>query len=106
MRLARLLAIPAIAGAMVLALTVTGSPAYADVYDMACNYDYVTFNACLSFHATDDVNTLNARVGLDAFMPERYAQEIVAYGAGFRATLWSDDNGHGTFIADLAITPG
>jgi hypothetical protein len=106
MRLRRLFAVPAIAGAMLLALTVAASPAYASATDMACNYDYVTFNACLNFSATDDVNMWHTRVGLDALMPERYAQEIVAYGAGFRATLWGDDNGHGTFIADLTVTPG
>jgi hypothetical protein len=102
----RLFAVPAIAGAMLLALVVAPSPAYADINDLACNYDYVTFNACLSFSTTDYGNTFTARVGLDALMPERYAQEIVSYGAGFRATLWGDDNGHGTYIADLTLTPG
>jgi hypothetical protein len=106
MRLARLFAVPAIAG-VVLAFTIAASPAYASATDMACNYDYVTFNACLSFQETDPVNNMwRARVGLDALMPERYAQEIVAYGAGFRATLWGDDNGQGTFIADLSVSPG
>jgi hypothetical protein len=106
MRLARLLAVPAIAGVM-LAFTVAASPAYAGTTDLACNYDYVTFNACLNFQETDPANDMwSANVGLDALMPERYAQEIVAYGAGFRATLWGDDNGQGTFIADLSISPG
>jgi hypothetical protein len=106
MRMRRLFAIPAIAGAMLLGLAVAATPAYAGIYDMACNYDYVTFNACLNFSGTGDLNVFTARVGLDAFMPERYAQEIVSYGAGFRATLWGDDNGHGTYIADLTLTPG
>jgi hypothetical protein len=68
----------------------------------ACNYDYQTFNACLDFQSVAD-GVWNAHVGLDAFMPERHAQEIVSYGAGFRATLF---NSRGQFIAYLSILPG
>src|SRR5690348_1553542 len=105
MKLSRLLAAPVIAGVMVLAQAAAISPAYADVHDVACNYDDVTFNACLNFQNVD-ASTLNAHVGLDAFMPERYAQEIMSYGAGVRASLWGVANGHDQFIADLTIMPG
>ena len=105
MKLSRLLAAPVIAGVMVLAQAAAISPAYADVHDVACNYDHVTFNACLNFQNVD-AGTMNAHVGLDAFMPERYAQEIVSYGAGVRASLWGVADGHELFIADLTIMPG
>ncbi|SRR6266581_4438153 len=104
MRLSHLLA--AIAGAVLLAQAAAIGPARADVGDLACNYDYVTFNACLNFQDLGEPDALNAHVGLDAFMPERYAQEIVSYGAGFRASLWSTANGRDQFIADLDVMPG
>ncbi len=95
-----------IAGAVVLAQAAAISPARADVYDLACNYDHVTFNACLNFQNLGEAGAVNAHVGLDAFMPERYAQEIVSYGAGFRASLWGTGGGHDQFIADLTVMPG
>jgi len=91
---------------VLLAQAAAISPARADVYDLACNYDHVTFNACLNFQNLGEPGAVNAHVGLDSFMPERYAQEIVSYGAGFRASLWGVGNGHDQFIADLTVMPG
>ena len=106
MKLSRLLAIPAVAGAMVLAQTVGISPAHAGFDDLACNYDYVHFNACLNFQDAGETNQVTAHVGLDAFMPEWYAQAIVAHGAQVRAWLWGDDGGNDHFIAELTVMPG
>jgi hypothetical protein len=107
MRISRLLAAPVVAGVLMLAQAVGASPAHAGVYDLACNYDHITFNACLNFrYVPEDVNQVHVRVSLDAFMPQRYAEEIVSHGAGFRASLWGDDDGHGRFLVDLTLGPG
>jgi hypothetical protein len=107
MKLSRLLAAPVIAGVMMLTQAVGVGPAHADTYDLACHYDHITFNACLNFQQVlENVNQLDVRVGLDASMPQGYAQEIVSHGAGFRASLWGDDNGRGQFLADLTLAPG
>jgi hypothetical protein len=106
MRLSRLLAVPAAVGIMVLAQIVGIGPARAATTDLACNYDFTTFNACLDFTHTG-LNEWRAHVGQDAFMSQRYAQEIVDNGAGFHATLFGDDNdGQRHFLANLAIMPG
>src|SRR6266496_2884544 len=68
MRLSHLLA--AIAGAVLLAQAAAIGPARADVGDLACNYDYVTFNACLNFQDLGEPDALNAHVGLDAFIAD------------------------------------
>ena len=92
---------------MVLVQAVGVSPAHADVYDMACKYDHVYYNACLSFHQVPDlVNNLDVKVGLDAIMSEQDAQAIIAHGAAVRASLWGDDDGRGQFLADLLLSPG
>ena len=107
MKLSRLLAAPVIAGVMMLAQAVGAGPAHADADDLACHYDHITFNACLNFqYVTENVNQMDVHVGLNAFMPQGYAQEIVSHGAGFRASLWGDDNGRGQFLADLTLAPG
>lgn len=107
MKLSRLLAAPVIAGVMMLAQAVGVGPAHAGAYDLACHYDHITFNACLNFqYVPEDVNQVDVHVGLDASMPQGYAQEIVSHGAGFRASLWGDDNGRGRFLADLTLAPG
>ncbi|MEV4320365.1 hypothetical protein [Actinocrispum sp. NPDC049592] len=106
MKLPRLLAALAIAGALVLPQA--AAPASAAVTDMACNFDFVTFNACLNFDEPQ-VNVMNAHVGLDAKMPQRYAQEIVDIGGlNAQAQLWfTNGNGEQTrFIASMAVRPG
>ena len=106
MRLSRLLAAAAITGGLVLGQTVGIGPAHANTTDLACKYDHISYNACLDFRATNDVNWLTAHVGLDSFLPEGYAQEIVAGGAAVRASLWGDDGSSQQFIADLTVMPG
>jgi hypothetical protein len=106
MRRSRTLAATAAAGVLLLAQAVGAGPARADTLDMACNYDYVNFNACLTFQDVGELDMLNAQVGLDRHFPQRYAQEIVDYGADFRAQLWADDGGHATFLTELTIMPG
>jgi hypothetical protein len=106
MRLKRLFAAAAIVGGLVVAQATAVTPAFADINDLACHYDYVTFNACLNFANTDDINVLTASAGLDSFMNQTYAQEIIDHGGVFRASLWSDDNGTGHYISDLSLSPG
>jgi hypothetical protein len=73
----------------------------------ACNFDFVTFNACLRF---DDrgPGRWDAVVGIDVVMPEQYAREIIACGADFRASLWGDDGGGSSddFISNMVLRPG
>jgi hypothetical protein len=106
MRLPRLLAALAITGALVLPQAAV--PASAAVTDLACNFDFVTFNACLNFDEPQ-INVMNAHVGLDAKMPQRYAQEIVAIGGlNAQAQLWftNGNNNQTRFIADMPVRPG
>ena len=97
----RLLAAPAIAGALVLAQAVGISPASASVTDLACNYTVGSFNACLNFTpAQDNTDDLIAHVGLDL-----YTQFGSQYGA-FQAALYADVNGPDLFIGYLNLSPG
>lgn len=102
MRLARLFAAAVLVGAM-LVLPQAAVPASAATGDLACNFDYITFNACLNF-TEPELDVWDAHVGLDAKMPQRYAQEIVSYGGlNTQAQLWSTDGRH---IADLTVLSG
>jgi hypothetical protein len=104
MRLRRLLAVPAFAAAMVVAQAAGISPAHASVTDMACNYDFVTFNACLSFQAADQENYLTAHAGLDAFMSQVDAQQDAATPP--RAWLYGRVGNTNRFIGELTLVPG
>jgi hypothetical protein len=104
MRPLRLLAAPLIAGAMVLAQAVGASPASAAANDLACNYDYVTFNACLHFELPDDYYVI-AHVGLDRIMGQGYAEEILG-NTVLTATLWVKVNGQDRFVTYLNLDPG
>jgi hypothetical protein len=105
MRLPRLLAACVAAGIMVLAQAVGISPARAAIGDVACNYDHVTFNACLRFrYLGGDIDFLNVHVGLDRRFSQLYAEEIVAHGAAFQAKLWAV--GRSQPLADLQLLPG
>jgi hypothetical protein len=76
-----------------------------------CRHDR-SFNACLSldwfppyFHGLD------AHVGIDVYMAERYGREILACGPEFAASLWGDDGARGPdssddHIRDLDLQPG
>lgn len=86
-------------------LAAAASPASAASTANACNYDNVSFNACLRF---DDLGSglWDAQVGIDVYMPEQYGREILACGANFRASLWGDDGGNDTLISNLVLKPG
>src|SRR5262245_32249686 len=66
-----------------LGIVVAAAPSQAAtasaVTDLACNFDFITFNACLNF-TEPVVNSMDVHVGLDAKMPQRYADEIVQIG--------------------------
>ena len=55
-----------------------------------CNHDR-RFNACLSFDGREFNFYQDAYVGIDVYMPEQSARDIVACGADFKATLRGDD---------------
>jgi hypothetical protein len=105
MKLPRFFAVAAAAGAMVLAQAVGISPAHAAVGDLACNYDYVNFNACLNFQGTGQLNYLTAHVGLDVFMSQVDAQADITTPP--RALLWAHVPNHSDrFIGELSLLPG
>ncbi|HEY5843891.1 MAG TPA: hypothetical protein VIU87_20935 [Mycobacterium sp.] len=106
MRLSRLLAVPAFASAIMAAQLVGISPANAAINDLACHYDHTDSNACLYFEDVGDEGKLDAHVGLDAYMSQEYAHELVSHGADFRASLWGDDGDRDQFIADLTVASG
>lgn len=72
-------------------LTATGSPAAAESAEGPfCNYDNSTFNACMTLiRPTPFTRWVNLIAGLDAFMDQGRAQEIVdRCGGQIEATLW------------------
>jgi hypothetical protein len=105
MRLTRLIAAPVAAGALMLAQLAGAGPARATTAlgDPACNYDYITFNACLRFWGTGEADIYRAVVGLDAYMSRASAQDLVNHGTIAKAQLWSDE---GRYLADLTTSPG
>lgn len=106
MGISRLLAASAVSAAAVIATQlVTIIPAHAAINDLACNYDHVSFTACLDFEDVGEAGKLDAHVGLDAFMSQQYAQDLTSHGADLRASLWADDD-RDQFIADLTVVPG
>lgn len=83
----------ALAGLAMIAgvLTATSTPASAAA--QACNYDFVSFNACLTIEYAGNARW-DVTVGLDRHMPKSYADEILRCGSGMFAELWGDDGGH------------
>ncbi|MBG0568624.1 hypothetical protein [Actinoplanes aureus] len=106
MKLSRLLAAPVFAGAMLLTQIAGIGPAQAAPSDPHCNYDFRTFNACLRFFGTGQLNEWRAVAGQDAFMSQRSAQEKIDHGTNFRAQLFGDDGNRRTLLADLFLAPG
>jgi hypothetical protein len=112
MRLLRLLAAPVAASGIFLAQVISAGPAAADtISDPHCNYDFITFNACLSFGFGADRNTLVPLVGLDSITSESHARDVVADirsgNAPVFAQLIGDDGpGHEQILANLPISPG
>jgi hypothetical protein len=101
MRLNRLLAAVFAAGALLVA-----APGASAQSQLACNYDFVSFNACL--HFTVSYLWWSGHAGLDLTMPPNYAQEVMACGPNFKAELWGDDGGPGKddFIRPFQFAPG
>jgi hypothetical protein len=100
MRLARLLALPAILGALVLTQAAGISPASAAVSDPSCNYVIGHYNACLRFLTPEIDDSSTAHVGLDL-----YTQFGSQYGA-FQAALYAEQDGPDLFIGYLNLLPG
>ena len=87
-------------------LAAAAPPASANV-EMRCNGDNDTFNACLHFEWLGYGN-LEPHVGLDVYMPEQHARDILAYGANFKGSLWGDDGGGSKddLLKPLYVAPG
>jgi hypothetical protein len=99
-------ALGALAAALAIvavSLVVAAPPASAE---MRCNGDGDTFNACLHFEWLG-YGWLEPHVGMDVYMPEQHARDILAYGANFKASLWGDDGGGSDddFILPLSVAP-
>ncbi len=101
MRAHRFLAAAFTAGALFVAV-----PNASAQSQLACNYDGVSFNACL--HFTVSYSWWSGHAGLDLTMPPGYAQEIMACNPNFKAELWGDDGGPGKddFIRPFQFAPG
>jgi len=105
----RAVAALAAALAIVAASLAAAPPASAASYGPHCQHDpyFIEYNACLRL---DDLGAFlwNAHVGIDAYMTEQYAREIIACGANFRAELWGDDGGYpyDDFISYLPLKSG
>jgi hypothetical protein len=107
MRLSRLLAAAASsAAAIVLTLAVGAAPAKAAITDPHCNFDFITFNACLRILPTGVLNEFTPHVGLDALMSQQSAQEIINRGANPRAWLYGEDGDTDTLLLQLTLVPG
>jgi hypothetical protein len=101
-------ALAALTGALaiVAASLAAATPASAATIGPACNYDFVTFNACLVL-GDRGFGWWDAEPAVDVNMPEQYAREIVACGANFRASLWGKDSGYDDdLISNLVLKPG
>ena len=84
MRPHRFLAVALAAGALLVA-----APGASAQTQLFCNYDSVSFNACL--HFTVSYSWWSGHAGLDLKMPPGYAQEVMACGPNFKAELWGDE---------------
>lgn len=91
----------------IVAVSLLATPSSASATTQACNYDNVTFNACLNFDY-QGFFWYDASVGIDVYLPEQYGREIIACGANFKASLWGDDGGGSKddFIRNFVISPG
>lgn len=103
-------AVATLAAALAIAaasLAAAPSPAAAASYAPHCKHDpyFIEYNACLRL---DDLGSFlwNAHVGIDVYMNEQYAREIIACGARFQASLWGEDGTYDQFITNLPLRAG
>ncbi len=82
-------------------LTVTAAPASAA--QQACNYDGVTYNACLTIEYQGS-GWWSVHIGLDSYMPKWYCDAIFPSNSIF-ADLWGDDSTDHR-IAYIPLKPG
>lgn len=97
-------------GALAAALAATAfalptPTASARLTDLVCNYDGVSFNACLHFTPAG-FGYYDGHVGMELYMPAQYSREVLACGANFQASLWGEDGASDQFIRPLLIQPG
>jgi hypothetical protein len=105
-------ALAALAAALgILAATSLAAAAPASAVDGPhCKHDQFS-NACLTFDGSRAGRGWDAYVGIDVYMSEQYAREVLACDENFRASLWGDDGARGPssdddHIRDLDIQPG
>jgi hypothetical protein len=93
MKLSRTLAVPAVALAAGLGSALVATPAQAAPVDQACSPRTVAYHACLTAEGTGTLNLWKITAGLDSYMSQRYAQEVIDWGGVFVADLYADDSG-------------
>jgi hypothetical protein len=89
-RLMGILTALAMTAGMVITTTAPASAAA-----MACNYDGISFNACLTIEYAG-AGRWDVTVGFDRYLPKSYADEILACpgGGSVFSVVWGDDGGH------------
>lgn len=95
------------------ALAVATPPPASAADGPACQHDR-SYNACLTLDwwaGPPWYYWLDAHVGIDVYMPEHLARDVIACGPDFRASLWGDDGRRGPdssddHIRDLDVVPG
>jgi hypothetical protein len=92
MKMSRVLTGPAVGLTAGLGAALVAAPAQAAVLKQACSPVTIYYHACLTAESTSVFNEYKITAGLDSFMSEQYAREVVAGGA-YRAWLYADDPG-------------
>jgi hypothetical protein len=91
---------------VLLGLTFGVSPAAAATANgQACNYDYVTFNACLNMFPATRPYVTSVTAGIDLKMSRVKALIALSQGSSFRATLYTTTNGRHA-IAVVPVSAG
>jgi hypothetical protein len=103
MKLSRFLAVPAVALAAGLGSAMVAAPAQAAVLAQACSPMTVTHHACLTAAGTSVLNEYKITAGLDSYMSQQYAQEVIDRGGSYLARLYADDSGSNDVL--LATIP-
>lgn len=105
MKLSRLLAVPTVVLALLLAPALAG-PAQAAVLGAPYCKNDVSYNGCLRVNGTPVLNHWKFTAGQDAYMPQWYAQEIISRGGSFSAQLYFENGSNDVYIGELHMDPG
>jgi hypothetical protein len=84
-------------------LTVTSTPAAAA--EQRCNYDGVSYNACLTIEYAGSARW-NVHIGFDRYMPGQYAREIIQCGSQMFAEMYGEDGSTDQWLGYVWLRPG